>query len=179
MFSVGDKIIYGSMGVCTVVDRRMPDMPGATQECYVLEPQYVHNARVYVPVAGTAINMRPLLSAVQAKALVNEMPRLVSFAPSKEKQVHQEIYRTAVRGADSHMLARLIKTLYERKQSNLEQKKNLPMLEKEHYDTARMILFGEIATALDTTISDVEAQVTARMEKHNNSAATETAAEAT
>lgn len=170
MFSIGDRVVYGSMGVCTIIDRCMPDMPGATKECYVLVPEYVANSKIYAPVDGTTVNMRPLLSRRQVHALIDKIPDMDMLEPVKERQLQKENYRAVIQSADSTQLAQLLKTLHVRRKQGMEEKRSVPVQEKEHYDTVRRLLFGEIATTMEIQLDEVEDMISARLAKRGGSA---------
>lgn len=156
MFSVGDLIIYGSMGVCTVTDIRVTELPGSQRECYVLKPHYVANSTVYAPVEGNPVKMRHLLEPSQIQALIDGLPGIEPFPISKEKQEMYNIYRGAIKSADCLSLAKLLKTLYEKKMRLMEQRKIIPSAEKEYFDTAEKMLYGEVASALQMPIDEVQ-----------------------
>lgn len=163
MFSVGDTIIYGSMGVCTVEDIRVPSMPGADRRCYVLRPHYVSGSTVYAPIEGNPVRMRALLSAKEARALVDSLPQIPAFPESKERQELYDTCRAAIKSADSFILAKLLKTLHEKKRRLAAQRKLIPSTEKEYFETAEKMLHGEIATALEMPITEVEGYIAQRL----------------
>lgn len=162
MFSVGDRIVYGSMGVCTVTDIGLPDVPGATRECYVLRPHYVANSKVYAPIEDNPVRMRALLTARQAEELVESLPGIPTFPKGDNRQELYETCKAAIRSADSFLLAKLVKTLHENRRRLVEMKKTVPSTEKEYHDTAEKMLHGEIAAALDIPLGEVEEYISAR-----------------
>lgn len=164
MFSIGNDIVYGSMGVCKVTDIGVPDLPGANRSCYVLKPHFVANSKVYAPVENNPVPMRLLLTPAEMRSLIDAIPALEPFAVEGDKQGLHDICREAVRSADCHMLARLIKTLYEKKLRLVEQKKNVPSAEKEYFDTAEKVLYGEMAVVLDIPMEDVREYIALRLE---------------
>lgn len=163
MFSVGDKVIYGSMGVCTVVDIAVPDLPGAHQTCYVLEPRYVANSKVYAPVGQSAVCMRVLLTPEEAQSLIDSLPGIGAFPAGGERQALYNTCRSAIKSADSHLLAKLIKTLYEKKERAAGQRKLLPSTEKAYFDTAEKMLYGELAVVLGIPMDEVGGYIEERL----------------
>lgn len=162
-FEIGDQIIYGSMGVCTVVDIAVPDLPGATRECYVLKPHYVANSKVYAPVEENPVKMRSLLTPEEVQSLIDDLPQIQAFPANKEKQELYNTYRSVIRSADSFLLAKLLKTLHEKKKRVVAQRKVIPSAEKEYFDTAEKMLYGEIAVALQMPIEEVEDYIVDRL----------------
>lgn len=163
MFSVGDKIIYGGMGVCTVKDICVPDIPGAERLCYILEPHHVSNSKVYAPVKDNPVKIRSLLTQEEAHSLIDSLPMLSPFPAGIDKQEMHNICRTAIKTADSHVLAKLLKTLYEKKQRILQQRKIVPISEKEYFETAEKMLFGEFSVVLSIPVDTVQSYITSRL----------------
>ena len=163
MFSIGDKIVYGSTGVCTILGIGVPDIPGDTRECYVLKPSYMANTTVYAPVEKTPVSMRLVLSPDEMQSLIDSLPDIKPFPESKEKTEMHDICRNAVKSADGFMLAKLIKTLHEKKLRIMEQKKAVSSVEKEYFDTAEKIFHGEIATVLGMPMEKVGTYIQARI----------------
>lgn len=163
MFSIGDKIVYGSMGVCTVEDVGLPDIPGVLRECYTLKPHYVANSKVYAPIEDNPVRMRRLLTQAEVRDLIDSMPEMQPFPHSRDKQEFYETCKNAIRSCDSFLLAKLLKTLHENKVRLLEMKKTVPSTEKDYFDTAEKMLHGEIATALQMPLCEVEGYISAHL----------------
>ena len=74
MFSVGDKIIYGENGVCTVESIGPLAMSGAPKDklYYYLSP-LIGSGTYFTPVDSSAF-MRPVMSRDEAEALIDSMP---------------------------------------------------------------------------------------------------------
>ena len=68
MFQVGDVVVYGSTGVCEVVDIGPLDLPGMSKEreYYTLRPFYEERSRVFTPVDGQKVILRAVLTKKQA-----------------------------------------------------------------------------------------------------------------
>ena len=164
MFAVGDKIVYGGMGVCAVEDITVPDLPGFTRECYVLKPLYQANSKVYAPIEENPVKMRRLMPQQQAQTLIDGLPRMESLDMGADRQTVHDTCRRVIKSADSFMLARLLKTLYNKKRQVALQKKTMPGAEKEFFDTAERILFGELAAVLCIPMEQVEQHISLRLE---------------
>ncbi|MGD9559869.1 MAG: CarD family transcriptional regulator [Oscillospiraceae bacterium] len=163
MFCIGDKIVYGSMGVCTVVDVGVPDLPDALHMCYTLKPDYVANSKVYAPIENNPVSMRALLSPKEAQSLIDSMPQIEPFPPGEEKQQLLNTYRSAIRSADIFILARLLKTLHAKRQLLIQQKKMLSSVEKEYFGAAEKMFFGELAATLKIAVDAVPDYIAARI----------------
>lgn len=84
MFQAGEQIVYGNLGVCTVVETVQREAPGGAgrQWYYTLEPCFENNMRIYAPVGGAGVRMRRRISREQARRLLDGMPRLRAAARS-------------------------------------------------------------------------------------------------
>lgn len=163
MFSVDEQVVYGSIGVCTVKGMGIPDMPGATRECYVLEPHYVAHSKVYAPIEDNPVKIRSLLSVSEVEELVDSMPEIKAFPLNKERQEQYSTYRSVIKSADSFLLAKLLRTLYEKKEKCMELKKPLPGAEKDFLDTAEKMLYGEMAAILQIPMDQVLPYIQSRL----------------
>ena len=74
MYSIGDKIIYGENGVCTVAKIAPLGLSGTSSDklYYYLEP-LLGSGTYYTPVDSGAF-MRPVISREEAEALIDAMP---------------------------------------------------------------------------------------------------------
>lgn len=162
MFEIGDLIIYGSMGVCTILDICIPDVSGATKPCYLLNPHYFANTKVYAPMKNSSVSMREVMTSAETHQLIDSMPKISVFE-EQDKAASMKTYRSALQSADGYLLAKLMKTLYQKREQKLEEKKVLPNQEKELLTTAETMLHGEMAQALDISIEHVPDYILSRI----------------
>lgn len=149
MFQVGDYIIYGTKGVCKVIDvgpLTLPDMP-SDRDYYTLELIYNHNGRVFTPVDNAKVIMRPILSKKEAEALVSEAASLELIEITDEKH-REDTYRDVIRSCDCRELVRIIKTLHARNQSRLSEGKKITSGDDRYFHLAEDSLYNELALSL-------------------------------
>lgn len=74
MFKIGDYVVHGRNGVCKVVDITHIDISGAdkNQLYYTLIPMKSEDSRIFYPVDGNKIVMRPVLTRQEAENIVSE-----------------------------------------------------------------------------------------------------------
>ena len=74
MYSVGEKIVYGENGVCTVIKIAPLEISGASKDklYYYLAP-LIGTGVYYSPVDSGAF-MRPVISREEAEALIDAIP---------------------------------------------------------------------------------------------------------
>ncbi len=158
--------MYGSMGVCAVEDIAVPDLPGFTRKCYILRPLYQQGAKVYAPIEHNPVNMRLLMPRQQAQTLIDGLSRLESLDMGSDRHTIHDTCRRVIKSADSFLLARLLKALHRKKRLVASQKKTLPGAEKDFFDTAERILFGELAAVLSIPMEQVQQRVAPHLGAH-------------
>lgn len=163
MFEIGDKVMYGTMGVCEIMDICVPDFEGATHTCYLLEPRYMKGTRVYAPTKNCTVSMRPVMSAEEAHDLIDSLHTIRVFE-EQEKAECMKTYRSAIQSADGYLVAKLMKTLYLRKKQKLAEKKIFPNQEKELLNIAENLLHGEVAHCLNLPIETVPDYIMSRQD---------------
>ena len=95
MFQVGDVVVYGSTGVCEVVDIGPLDLPGTSKEriYYTLRPFYEERSRVFTPVDGQKVILRAVLTQQEALDLIDRIREIGILTITNEKQRETE-YKT-------------------------------------------------------------------------------------
>ena len=78
MFQVNDMVLYGTNGVCRVVDIDERDCGGRMVEYYILKPIYASNSTVFVPVNNEKLTskMRYVLTKEEIDAKIRAIPEV-------------------------------------------------------------------------------------------------------
>ena len=150
MYSVGNRIVYGNSGVCEVRDI-IPAPFGKPDDgrlFYVLAPIYdTSNMMIYTPVDCDTVVIRELISADEAKALLDSIPRIEPLNIPVEK-LRRETYREAVQKTDLYEYVSVIKTVEIRRSEFKKSRRRLPDMDSDAEHTARNCLYGEVAAVL-------------------------------
>ena len=160
MFSVGDKIIYGENGVCTVSRVAPLEMSGASGDklFYHLVP-LVGSGMYYTPVDSGAF-MRPVISREQAEALIDAMPAIAPAVCGDSRFNHVDaFYKELFRQHSCEALVAIVKGLRER----MSEKKTKSSRAEATMRRARDMLLGELSIALDLAFDEVEAYIVDRV----------------
>ena len=74
MFAVGNNVLYGADGVCTITEHGMRDFFGSTREYYILKPNADPSGTVYVPADNPALveKMRRLMTKEEIDGILAE-----------------------------------------------------------------------------------------------------------
>lgn len=168
MLAVGQTVVYGTQGVCTVRDVSMLKLGKTKGEYYVLSPLDDPGSTVYVPIANEKLRSRlhPVLSGDEADALIIEAinePLEWIVSDNERKTVCDEI----VKNGDRKQLMRLIAMLYRRREALKDQKKHFHNVDAQYLKTAERMLHGELAYALGISADEVADYIRSRAAEGN------------
>lgn len=160
MFSVGEKIIYGENGVCTVsmIGPLSAEDAGSGRLYYHLTP-YIGSGTYFAPV-DTGAFMRPVMSRDEACALIDSIPGIEPAICSDNRFNHVDsFYRDLIKLHSCEALVSVIKGLYLR----MSERKTKSSRAESTMKRAKDILHGELAVALGIELADVEDFISARI----------------
>ena len=162
MFSIGQYVICGNKGVCTVEDITTLNISGVDKEkkYYILKPRYVTASTVYVPVDSAATSMRMVLTKEEAQSLINSIPEIPVLDIRNEKLVEQD-YKTCMK---SNRCDEWVKTIYDRKQKRLQAGRKETAVDSKYFKIAEENLYGELAVALNMERGEVCDYITAQLQ---------------
>ena len=160
MFLVGEKIVYGENGVCTVVKIAPLQMSGASQDklYYYLSP-YIGSGTYFAPVESDAY-MRPVMGKAEALALIDSMPGIEPAICTDSRFNHVDaFYKELFKQHSSEALVSIIKGL----RSRMAERKSKSSRAEATMKRAKDILYGELSVALEIELREVEGYITARL----------------
>ena len=160
MFSVGDKIIYGENGVCTVESIGPLSMAGAPKDklYYYLSP-LIGSGTYFAPVDSGAY-MRPVMSRAEAEALIDAMPGIQPAICNDNRFNHVDtFYKNLFKQHSCEALVSIVKGL----RSRMSDRKTKSSRAEATMKRAKDILHGELSVALDIDVMDVEGYIASRL----------------
>ena len=160
MFVVGDKIIYGENGVCTVDNIAPLEMSGASKDklYYHLIP-LVGTGTYFTPVDSAAF-MRPVMNRAEAEALIASIPTIEPAICSDNRFSHVDAYyKELFKQHSCEALVSIVKGLY----SRMNDRKIKSSRAEATMKRAKDILHGELSVALDIELRDVEDYISSRI----------------
>ena len=166
MFEVNDKIVYGTHGVCevTAIGRLSMSVADRKKKYYTLRPIYQKDSLIYVPVDNQKIKMRPVLTKEETDTLLDKIPEIDTIWISNERE-RETRYKESILSCDCYELIRIIKTLYLRKKSRLEDGKKVAAVDERYFKQAEDLLYGELAYVLDMERDEVGPFITEHINK--------------
>ncbi len=164
MFSIGEKIVYGSEGVFTVSEyTSSPVDKNDTRQFYVLRPVHGPIGNVIItPVGNDKVKMRAIMSHDEAIAFVDSMPSIETITVEREKN-RREVYRQALSVASCEVFVSIIKTVMERRAELAKVKKRVSESDNDYEKKAKFCLYGELSASLEIPIEEVDAFIEERL----------------
>lgn len=162
MYSVGDRIVYGENGVCTVLNIAPLSSGGADREklYYHLAP-LVGSGTYFTPVDSGAF-MRPVISREEAEALIAAIPGIEPAICNDSRFNHVDaFYKELFKLHTCEALVSIVKGL----RARIAGRKTRSSRAEATMRRARDMLHGELAVALEIDISDVEQYIAERIGK--------------
>lgn len=167
MFRIGDKIVYGSTGVCMVEDITTVNLRGVDKNrlYYILKPLY-QDGIIRTPVDNDKVFKRPVITRQEAEALVDMIPTVKASAYN-EKNLAQlrSHYQEYLGSFDCADLIELAMSIYAKKQDAVRQQKKFGITDERYLKRAEEMLFGELAVALEISREEVPNYITQRLKK--------------
>lgn len=157
MLNIGEKVLYGAAGACTITDictKKFGDK--GEREYYVLVPVHDTRTTLYVPVDNEALQakMKKLLSAEEIEALIASMPREEAVWINDEK-ARQESFKNILKSGDRRELINMTKALYRHRQKVTAMGRKLHMSDERLFKEAEKLLCDEFAVVLEMQPSEV------------------------
>lgn len=148
LFEKGDFIFYGAVGVCQVDGISKPDFSDNDKLYYRLIPKFEPNRSICIPVDTTKVLMRCIMTRREAQNFILSWPNVQckGYRNDKERPL---IYKQIFQSGSCTELAAMIKEILQMEQSRKSKGNALNIRERDGVKTARKLLFGELAAALD------------------------------
>lgn len=166
MYQVGELVVYGSNGVCAVSEIKEQVFPatGESRMCYVLRALY-ENCVICVPVEQNKVFVRPIITREEAHALIDSIPTLqVEEYHSRVSRELTEHYDAMLKSHDCASLLTLTRSIYQKKQTMLSQKRKFGAVDERFLKRAEDLLYGELAAALEIPKGQVPEYIARRLD---------------
>lgn len=164
MFQVNDMVLYGTNGVCKLVDIDVRDCGGRMVEYYILKPIYASNSTVFVPVNNEKLTSK--MRYVLTKEEIDEKIRLIpESSPGwiDDERTRKERFKDIVSRADTFELIQLIKTLLEHQEAMMARGKKLHVADERMLQEAEKMICDEFSYVLGISKEEVPSYITDSM----------------
>lgn len=158
MFEIGDKVIYGVVGVCEVEDIAKPPIKGIEGDYYFLQPVYDSKGIIYSPVKSNKVLMREIMTVKDADKLI-ERARNCKKDDMLNEKVTPNQYDEMIKSQNAFELMHLIRGLYNIKNERAKDLRKMKSADSRMLLAARKLLYGEMAVSLKRDIEEVTEQM--------------------
>lgn len=154
MYALNDYVMYGTTGVCQVVDICNPGFAVDNSLYYTLQPVYDASGTIYAKVDSTKVLIRPSITKEVAQkylALVKDMEVLWY----NNDKIRDAEFKNVIKSGDVEKWLSMVKGLYAIKKQKEAEGKKLSQADTILFQKAEKLLFGELAFALNSTIDNI------------------------
>lgn len=155
MYQVGEKVVYGSHGVCTIAELEIKSIDRQKVQYYVLEPMEQPGARYYVPTEKPAAvaKLSPLLSRHELDHIL--LDRTIPDGTwIKDENQRKQYYRDLIGSSNRVAILAMIRALRAHKSEQLAQGRKFHLCDENFLRDAEKLLCFEVAVVLDLPLSD-------------------------
>lgn len=152
-YSIGDVVVYGSAGLCDIVDIKREDVGGTEYEYYVLTEHFSRGTSLtYVPTSNESLvrNIRPLMSYADAERLIASIPEIepVEWIPDNRKR--SEYFKGVLDSGDKYKMVGVIKAILAMSKEREKIGKKNFMTDENVLGKAKRLLYTELSVATAT-----------------------------
>lgn len=165
MYRIGERIIYGPVGVCEIEAIGPLDIQGAKKEkeYYTLQPLY-QNGKIFAPV-DTTVYTRPVLTKDEVLALIDRIPEIEGeIYENRNPRLLNEHYQIYLKSGECVDLLRLVREIYAKGERVAEAGRRLSQVDENCMKRGEELLHNEFACALGIQPCNVRAFITQRLE---------------
>lgn len=159
MHQIGDKIIYGAVGVMTIVDIREESVGDISRSYYVLRPDLMRSESLtFVPTDNERLVsfMRPLLTKEEIMDFIHSIPSVAPIEWIPENRARQEFFKKVMESGDRTRIVAMINAIdLSERRREAEGKKNF-ISDDNLRLKAKKLLYSEISTVFDIPEDSVE-----------------------
>lgn len=150
MFKCGDAVMYSTSGACRITSEIEKDYLGKNEVCFVLEPIFSGNMKIYVPKSNEILlsKMRYMMSEKEVLELIRSLPEEGEEYILNDNLRRQE-YSKLIGSGDQKRIAKVIKTLYEKKAEQESKGKKLRQCDEYLLREAQKLFYDELAFVME------------------------------
>ena len=160
MFQPGEFVVYGSSGVCRVINVGALESRAAdpSREYYPLQPVF-ESERIYTPV-DSGVFMRRAMTKEQAERFIREIPSIrEDFCTERNPTNLRVHYEASLQSHECRELVSLIKGIRHKCQETEKKGRKIGQVDQRYRKKAEGLLHGELAIALGIPLDQVEAYI--------------------
>lgn len=155
MFKVGDTVLYGSDGVCTINEISEKIFGNTSIEYYVLVPVFDKRSTFFVPVKNENLvgKMHHVLSGEEILEIISSSYAELEWIENDLKR--GELFKGIISCGDFKKIVDLARCITNHKEEILKKGKKLHKTDETIYKEALKILYEEIALSFEVLKDDI------------------------
>ena len=144
MFKINDVVVYGSQGVCEIVDIVEKKIDGASKSYFVLKPKTYRGATFFVPTWNEKAwgKMRKVMSKNDIDTLIDSMPTKTPTWIANENE-RKETYKKILASGNQAAIISMVQALFIHKKEREAEGKRLHMSDEHFMKDAEQLLYNE------------------------------------
>lgn len=157
MFQIGDRVVYGVHGVCSIVQEEARLVDRKRVIYLVLEPIGQDGSRFYVPAHNPAAmaKLRKMLSREELEQMLRSEEVLADgWIP--DENLRKQTYRELIVSGDRTRLMCMVRTIYRRRAEIIAAGKKCHLCDENFLRDAEKLLIGEISAVMDAEPEEVK-----------------------
>lgn len=158
MFEIGDKVVYGVVGVCSIEDIAIPPIKGIDKKYYFLQPVYDSRGIIYSPVDSNKVMIRYVIDEEKGTKIYDRA-RNCRKDPLLNEPVSQIKYDDMIKSQDIIELLHLVRVLYNIKNERAKELRKMKSTDSRMLAAARKLLYGELAVALNRDMAELSEEM--------------------
>lgn len=151
MRSVGEKIVYGGVGLMEIVDVREECFGDTPRNYYVLRQLGASSdSQTFVPVDNERLValMYPILTKEEALALISRASSIPDFVWNTDNRIRAERFKATIESGNRDEILSLIKTVREVNGIRREEGKKNSLADENALKKAEKLLYSELSEAI-------------------------------
>ncbi len=167
MFKINDTVVYGTDGVCKIIDIEEKEFMGGKKKYFVLKPINNKNSTYFAPMDNQKVlaKMRKPLSKEEVDRLIDSMPSQNANWIDNDNE-RKEKYRSIISEGNRTELIKVIKAIFFEKKARAKNKKRLTASDERFLKDAEQILHGEFKYVLNLNEEELINYISDRIEKN-------------
>ncbi len=166
MYQIGETVLYGTEGACTIAEIREMKIGREKAPYYVLHPVHREGATIFVPLGNETLlaKMRRLLSVEE----INGMIACICHEETvwiEDAAVRKEEFRRILTAGDRKELLGMIRALYRHRETLKSAGKRLRTNDEQMLRDAEKLLNDEFALVLNIKPREVPEYIRSRLEE--------------
>lgn len=156
MFKCGDKVLYGSHGICEILDVETRRIDRKNIEYFILQPMDQPGAKFYIPTQNELAlsKLRPILTADEIRTLLSEHISQQDIWIDDESQ-RKLRYKELISNGDRAALIRMIHALHIHRQLQQSAGRKFHLCDENFLRDAEKLLSAEFSIVLNIPRDEV------------------------